>query len=171
LSEGSDSPFIKAADLKGKDLTVTIRRLEMQTVGRGQKAEKKIVAFFDELDKGMVLNATNRNIIKDLYGSAAAGLIGKRITLWPKPDVEFEGKLQLGLRIRPQVPTGATATPPSSSKTTAFQNLVLDLILEKVDGDMMMFEAELFRLAGTKTLADVDDALALEVVSNLKAGK
>ena len=173
LDEGAESPFLKVADLKNQDMTVTIRRVEKQTLGRGAKAEQKLVVFFDEFQKGMVLNVTNRNTIKDLYGSTVAGFIGKRITIWPKPDVEYEGRIKPGLRIRPNIPTGTPVPRQAAAPklaNTAFQSLVMELILEKVNGDMTLFEDELFRRTGTRTIADVDDALALEVAQKIKAG-
>ena len=66
------------------------------------------------------------------------------------------------------VPVKPEKTAP---KLTAFQNLVMEMILEKADGDMMQVEAELKRLAGIAVITDLDDELGMEVVAKFKAEK
>jgi len=83
--------FLKAADLRGQDVTLTILHVELEqlTMTGGQK-ETKPVVHFTEMQKRegverkrLVLNKTNRRIIQRLYGDETDHWKGKRITLYP----------------------------------------------------------------------------------------
>jgi hypothetical protein len=66
---------------------------------------KKFVVYFQELDKGLILNTTNMNTIDKLMGSDDSDRwIGQRIVLFVKDDVELGGELVSGIRVRPKHP-------------------------------------------------------------------
>ena len=92
------SQFIAAADLKGRDVTLTISRLGIGESLRaeGGKAVKKHIVYFAEMDKRpeddrkkWVLNKTNAKTIAKLYGNDTDAWIGKRITLFPTTCQSF----------------------------------------------------------------------------------
>src|SRR3990167_11326452 len=89
--------YLKAADLKGRQVPVSIERVEMEDVG----GDHKPVVYFQGAERGLVLNKTNANIIADMYGQETDQWAGKRIVLYPA-RVEFQGKL--GDAIRGQHP-------------------------------------------------------------------
>jgi hypothetical protein len=102
----TESKYLKHQDLEGQDWVVTIKGVERQELeDRDGNKEKKFVLFFKELDKGMILNATNIGTLTHLLGSDDSDMwIGKRVTLYEKDDVEMGGKLISGLRVRPKLP-------------------------------------------------------------------
>jgi len=87
---GSESDWLKAADIKGKNVSVVIESVgENQFDAKeGQAAQEKATLRFAGKDKGVVLNATNTNTLIEAYGSDSDKWIGKEIGLNTK---EYEG--------------------------------------------------------------------------------
>ncbi len=107
----SESKFLKHQELDGQDWVVTIDRVERQEMKNNDgKQEKKFVLFFKEIEKGMILNATNMHTITTLLKSdESENWAGKKITLYTKDDIEMGGKLVPGLRVRPKLPAALSA--------------------------------------------------------------
>lgn len=83
----------------------------------GSEPEMKYCIIFEELDKPMVLNATNGQIIASITGSEDTdGWPGKKIVLYDDPNVSFGGKLVGGIRCR--APKNQPATAPSTTKAS-----------------------------------------------------
>jgi len=61
--------------------------------------EPKVVVTFSDSDKQFVLNKTNKNLIKKLYGSDYSKWIGRPITLIAT-EVDFRGDLVPAIRIK-----------------------------------------------------------------------
>jgi hypothetical protein len=105
--------YLSFADLRGRDVTVTIEsvsRQEMVEREKGSKKTRKIkraVVEFVGKDKGMVLKATNAGTIVDLYGTDTDNWIGKQITLFPTTCNAFGNPNTECVRIRPEVPPKA----------------------------------------------------------------
>jgi hypothetical protein len=106
------SKYLKAEDLKGENVTVTIEEFTREKVG-SEKESKPVISFVNTLKK-MVLNKTNADTIAKLYGGETDQWPGKRIILYPK-DIEFQGKMVLALRVSLQKPAG-TQKPSSDDK-------------------------------------------------------
>jgi hypothetical protein len=85
------------------DLKLTISDVKMERVGQGQDAEDKPVVYFDETDKGLVLNVTNKNTLVQLYGTDTDEWAGKRVSLFAT-EVDFQGRQTLAIRIRMRAP-------------------------------------------------------------------
>lgn len=101
-----DSRWIGAFHLSGKDVTLTIDRVEFAELrSTGNKVEKKPAVFFRETDKGLPLNKTNMKLLGGMYGYAHAAWIGKRITVYPT-KAQFGGSTVDAVRIRPTIPRG-----------------------------------------------------------------
>ena len=60
--------YLKAGDLQGRPVIVTIRDVVVETVGQGRDSEEKPVVCFVGKEKGLVLNTTNGNSIADEFG-------------------------------------------------------------------------------------------------------
>jgi len=106
-----DRDFIYAYDLEGKDVTVTIERVEAGTLtGTGGKKSRKPVLYFKGTKKGLGLCITNARVIAGLYGGFdSEKMIGKRITLYPT-TTKFGADTVDCIRIRNRIPEGkATA--------------------------------------------------------------
>lgn len=81
--------YVKAADLKGKDVTVRIVCLESDVlVMQGGKKERKNVLTMESLQgkrlgKQLVLNKTNAKLVASQHGPMIQDWSGKEITLYP----------------------------------------------------------------------------------------
>jgi hypothetical protein len=91
----SGTTYLKAVDLDD-DLTLTIEGVELIEFDDGSKP----MVTFQEIDKGFVLNKTNKNSIVAVLGTAETDdWVGKQITLFPT-TVDFSGKQVEAIRVR-----------------------------------------------------------------------
>src|SRR3990172_2487850 len=141
VSAAFPSKYLKADDLEDRDWSVTIKSVVIEDIGQGEQKQEKMIIYFHELDKGLVANKTDATVIEKLYGDETDAWKGKPITLWPNHDVEFKGEIVSAIRVRSKAPklSAPVAGPASSGpKLGAWQNIVIDLLLEKVGGDMLL---------------------------------
>jgi len=93
------SNWIKAGDLKGREVKVVIARIAVEEVG----SEPKPVVYFQGKDKGLVLNKTNANTIADMYGPETDGWIGRPIVIFPT-QTDFQGRQVAAIRVQLMTP-------------------------------------------------------------------
>ena len=95
------SSFLTQSDVD-KPVLVTIDHFEKVNVAKeGAEAEYRWTVHFKELEKPLVLNTTNGNIIAAITGSENSdGWIGKRIVLFRDRNIMFGGKMVGGIRVR-----------------------------------------------------------------------
>lgn len=93
------SKWLAAADLNDSDLTVTINSVTEELVGQGEQAEYKWVCYFQECEKGMVLNKTNAQAIAAIYGDDTDDWLGRPVVLFPT-EVDFGGKKVEAIRVK-----------------------------------------------------------------------
>lgn len=87
--------YLKAEDLGGRAVTVTIEDVEVKEFDDG----KKLVIGFAGKEKKLVCNRTNASIIEEVTGeSDTDNWIGKKVVLVVK-KVEFQGKLVPAIRV------------------------------------------------------------------------
>lgn len=100
-----DPRYIGAYALpNGDDLTVTIERVQLETVTMmGGKKEDHTICYLKG-QKPMILNVTNSKSIHKLYGPYIEDWAGKQITLFAS-TAKMGGELVECLRIRPTVTT------------------------------------------------------------------
>ena len=92
------SQFLKASDLKGRQVTVTIDRIEYEPVGR-EKTMKPVIYFVGK-EKGMVMNRTNCNaIIKIAESPVTEDWSGVAVCLYAAM-VEFQGDSVEAIRVK-----------------------------------------------------------------------
>jgi hypothetical protein len=120
-SSYDQSRFLKAADLE-REKKFRIKSVTEELVGVEQK-EQKLVVWFSNDERGLVLNKTNNRTIRGAFGDAVDGWVGKIIIIFPTM-VDMRGKLTPALRVRipPPKQTGASAAPsapPRSGNGTA----------------------------------------------------
>jgi hypothetical protein len=97
------SKYLKASDAE-TDLTLTITRISCETMkNRDGQDEEKYVLYFKEVEKGMVINKTNKNTLVDLYGEETDDWIEKRVIL-TSVDVDAFGETTAALRISHKKP-------------------------------------------------------------------
>ena len=92
------SRFFKAADLKGEK-KLRIKNVTEELIGTGADKEKKLVVWFTNDERGLVLNNTNNRAIRGAFGDDTAGWIGKIIVVFPTM-VDIRGKMSPALRVR-----------------------------------------------------------------------
>ena len=88
------SEFLRAGDLDGPKL-YTMTSVEMRDIG----GDHKPVLFFQETEKGVILNKTNNNTIVQAYGDETEGWAGKQIVLYPS-ETDYQGKRVACIRMR-----------------------------------------------------------------------
>lgn len=103
------STYLKAADLEGKNVKVTIRSVILEEVGQ----DRKPILYFEGHEKGLVLNRTNSNTISDAYGPETDDWRGATIELFPAM-VDFQGRSVEAIRVR--VPRGRAVAQNSPQR-------------------------------------------------------
>lgn len=99
-----DRDYIGAWDLLGRDVVVTISRVEASVLtAPGGKKNKKPVVHFEGREKGLALNRTNAKTIAAMYGNDTSRWIGQRITIYPT-QTTFGSETVECIRVRPTVP-------------------------------------------------------------------
>lgn len=104
--------YVKAAELNGKTVTLTIARLTVEEMGHGNEKEQKPVLHFNKATKGLVLNRTNAMTIAGLYGDETDDWVGKRINIYPTRIRAF-GAMQDTIRVREEIPAEPKPQSPS----------------------------------------------------------
>ncbi len=117
LSDLKSSKYLRKEDI-GAGMLVTITGVGQENVAKeGAEPEMKAVLHFDELEKPMVLNSTNGQIIAKIAGTEEnieTTWIGARIVIYNDPNVSFGGKLIGGIRVR--APKAGVAVSPAQAK-------------------------------------------------------
>jgi hypothetical protein len=123
-SDYDKSRFLKADDFDGEH-KFRIKTVTEEAVGAGANKEKKLVVWFTNDDRGLVLNKTNNRVLRGAFGDDTAGWAGKIVIVFSMPT-EMAGKMVQGLRVRIPPPkhggatTAATKPPkPSGNGQTA----------------------------------------------------
>lgn len=75
--------FIKAADLKGKNVTLTIASVDLEELEGDKGKQIKGVVGFEKTEKQLALNKTNGICLKEMFGKKVQSWVGKRVTLMP----------------------------------------------------------------------------------------
>lgn len=86
---GSESKFLKAADLQGRKVKVTIAGVELVEFENDGKQERKPALKLEGKEKKLVLNATNTQEIIATFGADSDGWIGKQLQLGTKHYAAF----------------------------------------------------------------------------------
>ncbi|ACI54426.1 hypothetical protein Rleg2_1132 [Rhizobium leguminosarum bv. trifolii WSM2304] len=113
LNDVFPSNYLKAADLQGRDVNVTIKTYGLEKLGE----EQKLVLYFQGKEKGLVCNRTNADRIAHYYGADLDQWMGKQLTLGTEL-VSFQGKTSEAIRVkgRPSAPAeGASAAPAATA--------------------------------------------------------
>lgn len=107
--------FIKAAELLGKKVTLTVEDIELEDLEGEDGAKTKCIVSFKETKKKLVTCKTNGLCLKEMFGKELANWVGKRITIyedvwngepciriWGSPDIEADLEVTVQLpRRRP----------------------------------------------------------------------
>jgi hypothetical protein len=122
VSDDLNKPKLHAGDLDGREITLTIQRVEPRgAVKMDDEAIDKPVLFFEETTKFFPINVTNERVCQLQLGNSMAKWPGKKITLYPttteiaKASAERYGCIILRergkmatvpcIRVKPSMPT------------------------------------------------------------------
>ena len=116
INDLKQSKYLTKADVI-PPILVTIRGYEQVNVAKeGAEPEMRWALHFDEVEKPMVVNSTNGQIIAAITGSEDFdGWIAKKIILFNDPNISFGGKLTGGIRCRAPRNQPAQAAPSPSA--------------------------------------------------------
>jgi hypothetical protein len=120
-SSYDQSRFFRAEDLQEEKL-LKIKGVTEEMAGQGADQSQKLVVWFSNSKKGLVLNRTNNRTIRGAYGDDTADWAGKIIALFPT-QAEFRGRMVGALRIRippkenPKITTGKPEPAPAAEKS------------------------------------------------------
>jgi hypothetical protein len=98
VSETFPSKYLKASDLQGREVRLTMANVQIEKLGDDDKP----VLYFKGKEKGLVLNKTNANTISDAYGDESEDWYDQPLILF-SVMTDFQGKV--GPAIRCRVPT------------------------------------------------------------------
>lgn len=109
IGQMTKSSYLKRSDL-GRGKLLTIRECVQEVIKGDSGPEEKWVLYFEEEEKGMVLNSTNAQIIAQFSGERNSDLWGGiQLVAYDEPNVSMGGKLVGGIRVRQPRPQGQPA--------------------------------------------------------------
>lgn len=124
------SKYLRKEDAPNPIL-VTVSRVTKENVAKPNDPPKvRGILYFIELEKGMVLNATNlKRAARALNSDDTDAWIDRKLVVYTDPDVEYGGELVGGLRIRApkNQPTSTRSEPPPAPKRGTFQDIDSDV--------------------------------------------
>jgi hypothetical protein len=128
-SSYDQSRFLKAGDLQGEK-KFCIKSVTEEEVGIGKDKERKLIVWFTNDDRGLVLNRVNNRTIRGAFGDVCDGWTGKVIAVFPTM-AEFRGTMKPALRVRIPHPkengqAAKVATPPKTPGITAIDSAEID---------------------------------------------
>lgn len=93
--------FIKAGEMDGKDVTLTIKDVYLDTIEQEDGREKaQAVVAFQEIARELALNKTNGQCLRAMWGDRVDEWIGKRVTLFPERDASGLSDSGVCIRIK-----------------------------------------------------------------------
>jgi hypothetical protein len=114
VSDVFPSNYLKAGDLQGRTLRVTMDRVEVEQIGQ----DRKPVLYFVGKQKGVVLNKTNAGNIAMMFGEDMDEWGGSDVELFPTM-VDYQGRSVEAIRIRPVRPQKQAAPAAAPAKAGA----------------------------------------------------
>jgi hypothetical protein len=135
-SNYDQSKFLKAADLPAEK-KFRIKSVTEEEVGIGKDKERKLVVWFTNDARGLVLNKTNIRTLAGAFGDACQDWISKVIVVFPTM-AEYRGEMKPALRVRIPPPKGNSqstakpATPPPTPTAAAIDPAVDDDLNDEI---------------------------------------
>ncbi len=116
INQMRESKFLKQSDVEQPVLATIDKVVQMNVAKEGVDPELKWCVVFHELEKPLVLNYTNMQLVAKVAGSEDTDeWVGKRVVLYTDPNVSYQGKLVGGIRVR--APKANAKLPPVVAPT------------------------------------------------------
>ena len=118
VAEAFGSRFLGVVDVGDKKIRTKIcgKKEEVEDRKTG-KLKKKIVVFFESIDKGLILNGVNRETLEIAFGKKPADWLNAIVGIFVDPNVMFGGLKKGGVRLRLRVLTPAAAEADIEART------------------------------------------------------
>ncbi len=133
-SNYDQSKWLKAEDVPAEK-KFRIKAVTEEEIGVGKDKERKLVVWFTNDSRGLVLNRVNNRTIRGAFGDDTANWPGKIIILFPTM-AEFRGTMKPALRVRIPPPKGngqtAKAPDPEPPPTAAAAEPIDDDLNEEI---------------------------------------
>lgn len=114
LNDAYPGKYLKADDVSETGDIFTIASVELEELGQGAEKQVKPVVYFEEDEKGLVLNKTNFKTICEVTGQGDSDdWAGHQITLY-QTEVQFGGDMVASIRVKKKVNRN-----PANTKTAA----------------------------------------------------
>ena len=111
LASSYDQPkYFKAQDITAEK-KLKVKAVTEEEIGVGKDKEKKLVVWFTNDPRGLVLNRVNNRTLRGAFGDPVSGWIGKIIIAFPTQD-EFRGRMVPVIRLRIPSPKQVAAKLP-----------------------------------------------------------
>ena len=136
-SKYDQSRFLKAADLTAEK-KFKIKAVTEEPVGIGKDQEMKLVIWFTNDRRGLVLNITNNRTLRGSFGNDTAGWVGNIIVIFPTM-ADFRGQMKPALRVRIPTPKGTgpsvaqPVTPPPAREIDPGEEVVDDDLNDEIN--------------------------------------
>jgi hypothetical protein len=109
------SNYLRAEDIQGREPTVTIKSVEAKEFkDRNGSSQMKLIISFQGAKKALVSNVTNAKRIAYMHGKDYSGWVGKKITLFVDPFVQFGNEIKPAIRVKPPAVTATPAPAPQA---------------------------------------------------------
>lgn len=116
IGQAFPSKYLGAPDFDDGDRTLTIESSDIESVGRGDDQEDKLVLYFVDEKKGLVMNKTNAKAIAALLGSDDTDdWVGHEITLFAT-ECTFGSDTVPCVRVRTKSKAKPAGKPTAPSK-------------------------------------------------------
>lgn len=132
INELKESKFLRKEEC-GQGILVTIKEVCQENVAKeGAEPENKWCVHFAEVEKPLVLNSTNAQLIAQIAKSEETDhWTGVKVVLYNEPSIQYQGKIIGGIRVRaPRGNAAAQQNAPAPSKPAPVQAPTEDQVEE-----------------------------------------
>jgi hypothetical protein len=110
------SKYLGAADVGKKRIKARILKITKETMRQQDKSDRsRFVLYLSNIDKGMVLNTTNKDRLVEKWGRKPADWLNGEIGLYTEMT-QFGGKPTPGLRLEPISKRKGAAAPKATEE-------------------------------------------------------
>jgi hypothetical protein len=131
-----DAQYLKKEDLSDPVDTELLWVKEEKVTAPGKGTKTRLVAYFEGLSKGLVLNTANCEKLAEMAGTDDPGeWKDVPLQLWVDPEVKYGGKKIGGIRIRPlgQAPVTKNALSNAIEASEEAFRLLKEAMIEEKD--------------------------------------
>jgi len=134
------SKFLTKNDVMPPVLVTIDHEEEVNVAKEGAEPEYRWALWFRELEKPLILNSTNGQIIAAITGSEEShGWHGHQVVLYNDPNISFGGKLTGGIRVRANETTAPVVPQKLAPKNSTAESFPKDHNLQEQADELMEY--------------------------------